>query len=91
MNYTKALNFYKNIVENVYQQIFRKKNQKRILENILLNYFEGYAKLNLEFSEDNTKIPPFQLPASKNPYGNIGLELRRGFDELIYLRRTVAA
>jgi len=29
------------------------------LENILVNYFEGYAKLNREFSEDNTKIPPF--------------------------------
>lgn len=49
-NYTKALSYYKNIVENVYQELFRHKNQKRALESILLNYFEGYAKLNFDFN-----------------------------------------
>ena len=31
-----------------------------------------------------------ELPGTKNPFGNIKLELRKGFDELVYLRRTVA-
>lgn len=55
-NYTKALTYYKNIVSNVSQEISRRKNNKKKLQQILTDYFQGYSKLKSEFHLNSSKV-----------------------------------
>lgn len=57
---------------------------------MLGEYFEGYAKLNQEFHLKTHSLQYVEAPSSNNPYGNIKFELKKGYNALIELRKSVA-
>lgn len=61
------------------------------MKSLLNDYFSGYAKLNREFQEQCNNTHYQDSSTTNNPFGNIKLELKSGFQELINIRRAVAA
>ena len=84
-----TLSSYKLILNNVCISITNKVEFKKHLEEMLLEYFDDYAKVHRHFHDKTIKISKEEEPASVNKFVNIKEELRKGFEELVYLRRNL--
>ena len=73
---------------SVYDEIDRKKKQKYALYHILKEYFNHYSSLTKDFHEKSYKISRNENKIENNKFINIGEELKEGFEELVFLRKS---
>jgi hypothetical protein len=90
--YDRTVTAYKRIVANVGAELERKKLEKRPLQRTLEDYFQEFAKISKEFNERCYRLEAdgLEQTPSKNPLASLRVELKKGFDEMVFLRKSVA-